>query len=41
MHLAQLGHVFDWVTTGRGGADAGLAGDANGLQSEIKTFHMK
>lgn len=33
MHLAELRHVFDWVATGRGGANAGLTGDAGRLQS--------
>lgn len=38
MHLAELRHVFDWVTTGRGGAYAGLAGDASSFQSaQIET----
>lgn len=33
MHLAEQRHVFDWMTTGRSGANAGLTGDANSLQS--------
>lgn len=36
VHLTELGHVFDRVTTGRGGAYAGLTGDASILQSEVK-----
>lgn len=34
--LAQLRHVFDWMATGRGGANAGLTGDATSLQSDTK-----
>ena len=34
VHLTELAHVFDWMATGRGGANAGLAVDANGSQSE-------
>lgn len=34
--LAQLRHVFDWMATGRGGANAGLTGDANSPQSDTK-----
>lgn len=34
--LAKLRHVFDWMATGRGGANAGLTGDANSLQSDTK-----
>lgn len=33
MHLAQLCHIFDRMTTGRGGADAGLTGDPSSFQS--------
>lgn len=33
MHLAELCHVPDWMTTGRGGAYAGLASDPCGFQS--------
>lgn len=36
VHLTELGHVFDRVTTGRGGAYAGLTGDASILQSKVK-----
>lgn len=35
VHLTELGHVLDRVTTGRGGAYAGLTGDASSLQSEV------
>lgn len=41
MHLAELRHVLDWVTTGRGGAYAGLTGDASSLQSAQKTKSEK
>lgn len=37
MHLAELCHVLDWVTAGRGGAYAGFTGDASSLQSDRKT----
>lgn len=36
MHLAQLCHVVDWMTTGRGGADAGLTADTDSIQSAEK-----
>ena len=37
MHLTELCHVFDWVTTGRGGANAGFTCDTNSLQSVRNT----
>ena len=34
VNLIELAHVFDWMATGGGGANAGLAVDASGSQSE-------
>ena len=34
VNLTELAHFFDWMATGGGGANAGLAVDANGSQSE-------
>lgn len=39
--LAQLRHVFDWMATGRGGANARLTGDANSPQSDTKKSQNK